>query len=91
MNKKTNTILFILGATVVNIILMVALFTLLFVLFGIFLAPHMPGEAASIVILVLFFGSLVLTYFVYHRIVLLISKKIDMEKYFDPLFRPRKK
>ena len=39
MNKKANTVLFMLGATVVNIILMVLIFVLLFYLYGRFIAP----------------------------------------------------
>ena len=53
MNKKTNTVLFVLGATVVNIIMMIVLFVL-FVLFGRFLAPNI-GEGIVPVFMLLIF------------------------------------
>ncbi|NJL71228.1 MAG: hypothetical protein HC888_06260, partial [Candidatus Competibacteraceae bacterium] len=45
MNKKANTILFMLGATVVNILLMMLVFLVLFVAFGYLLAPRLPDAA----------------------------------------------
>ncbi len=91
MNKRVNTILFILVATLVNIVIMLAVFVLLFVLFGLFLAPHVPEAVTSILVLLIFVGSITLTYFIYHKLVQFISRKVDMEKYFDPLFGRRKR
>ena len=91
MNKKVNTVLFILGATVVNIIIMLAIFIILFVIYGRLIAPGLSPEINQIIMLILFVGSIVATYFIYHKLVKFISTKIDMEKYFDPIFRQRKK
>ena len=91
MNKKANTLFFVLGATVLNIVIMLVIFVALFVLFGALLAPRLPQTAVSIVLLLLFIASIVLTYFVYHKLVLLLSKKVDMEKYFDPIFGKRRR
>jgi len=91
MNKKVNTVLFILGATIVNVILMIVIFLALFVLFGRFLAPNLSAELNQIILLLLFVGSIVATYFIYHRLVKLLSEKFNMDNYFDPIFKSRKK
>lgn len=91
MNKKANTVLFVLGATVVNVIIMMVIFLAVFVLYGKFLAPAIPDQVDQIMMIVIFIGSIVLTYFIYHRMIKYLTNKIDMEKYFDPIFRPRGK
>ena len=77
-----------LGATVVNIVLMLAIFLGLGALVGL-LPFEIAPQATFIVFIVLFVGSIALTYFIYHRIVKWISKKWDLDKYFDPIFRQR--
>ena len=47
MNKKTNTILFMLGATIVNVLMMVIIFVLLFWLYGRFIATHVSPQVTS--------------------------------------------
>jgi hypothetical protein len=90
MNKKVNTVLFIIGATVGNVIVMTVVFLVLFVLFGRFLAPHLPAAGDQIAVIIIFVGSIVATYFAYHRVIKLLTNRIDMEKYFDPIFRRKK-
>lgn len=90
MNKKANTILFMLGATVVNVIMMVAIFVLLFILYGRFVAPAVSPEVTQILLVVMFVGAIALTYFLYHRIIKWISNKWDLDQYFDPIFRRKK-
>ncbi|TVQ35762.1 MAG: hypothetical protein EA384_15680 [Spirochaetaceae bacterium] len=91
MNKKVNTVLFVLGATLVNVLIMVFLFLILFILFARFLAPSVPPAAGQFVLLGLFLVSVVGTYFVYHRLIALLQKKVDMERYFDPIFGRRRR
>jgi predicted permease len=40
---------------------------------------------------VIIIGAIVLSFFLYRFILKLIMKKIDLEKYFDPIFGRRKK
>ncbi len=91
MNKKTNTVLFILGATVVNIVIMLAIFIGLFVLYARFVAPTVSTTINQLITFVIFIGSVALTYLIYHRLIKLLSKKMDMDKHFDPIFRSKKK
>lgn len=86
MNKKLNTVLFVLGATVVNMVMMILLFLAGFLLYGAFLAPRLPPTVNSIALLILFIGSIIGTYVLYHRIMRYLSNKVNWDKYFSPLF-----
>ena len=89
MNKKANTVLFILGATVFNLLTMAVLFIVpLLLIIAIF--KDGIGDAFPIVSLVLFFGALVGSFFVYGFAMKKIQAKIDMDKYFDPIFKKKK-
>jgi Na+/phosphate symporter len=93
MNKKANTILFILGATLFNIIVTVLLIFLLFIGYVNFLMHLFPNPevANTWAFSFIFLLSLVIAFIVYRRVLGFIAKKIDMEKYFDPLFVRRHK
>lgn len=91
MNKRVNTILFVLGASVINVVLMLALFLALFVLFARFLAPSLSAGLNQLIMVVIFVVSIAATYFIYHRMVRWLSTKIDFDKYFDPIFGKRQK
>lgn len=91
MNKKINTVLFVLGATVVNIVIMICL-----ALLGVYLLSLLPlqqlgGGVRSILMIIVFIGSVVGTFFLYHALVKVISKRIDMETYFHPIFKKEAK
>lgn len=91
MNKKVNTVLFILAATVVNIGIMIILLLLGLLLLGRLLPQDFSPEIGQILFLLVFVASIAGAFFLYNRIIKLVSKKIDMDKYFDPIFRPRTK
>lgn len=91
MNKKSNTILFMLGATVLNIVLMIVVFILLFWLYGRFIAQSVSPEVTSYVMIGIFIGSIALTYFIYHRFVKWMSNKWNLDDFFDPIFKRRSK
>ncbi|MDR1175528.1 MAG: leader peptide processing enzyme [Treponema sp.] len=91
MNKKANTLLFILGATVVNIVVTIISFILLFVLYAKYLVPHLPESAAAWGFPVIFIISIAFSFLLYRAILKMLLKKVDPEKYFDPLFGRRRK
>lgn len=86
MNKKVNTVLFMLGATVLNVVMMVAIFLVLMLLYAWLVPGGFGSQVGQVVGIVLFLGSIGLTYFLYHRLVKWVSNKWDLEKYFDPIF-----
>jgi len=86
MNKKVNTILFILGATLFNVIVAVLSFFLLLILYAKFLAPLMPENARSWGFSVIFLAAIAISILVYRVVLRYLLTKVEVEKYFDPLF-----
>ncbi|TVR70270.1 MAG: hypothetical protein EA427_06225 [Spirochaetaceae bacterium] len=86
MNRRLNSVLFVLAATVANILAMTVLFLVLLVLFARLVAPSLPTQVNQIMFLVLFIVSVVGTYVIYHRVMRVLMKKYDMQKYFGPIF-----
>lgn len=89
MNKKTNTLLFILGGTLFNILVTVMSFLALMVLYSRFLHPRLPETASAWALPVIFLASIVISFLVYRLVMNAIMKKVDMGKYFDPIFGSR--
>ena len=90
MNKKVNTVLFLLGATVFNLLIMFILIVLFLVLISAVFRDSLNPNVLSILMIVVFVGSIAASFFIYGRVVKWLSRKIDMEKYFFPLFRRKK-
>ncbi|MDR0472187.1 MAG: leader peptide processing enzyme [Treponema sp.] len=88
MNKKINTLLFILGATVFNIFVTIICLVLLGLLYSMLVAI-LPGElqstASSWGALVIFSGAIVLSIVIYRHVFKKLTNKINMENYFDPI------
>ena len=79
--------LFILGATVFNVIVAVISFFLLFVLYAKFLyGTIIPSNNISWAFSLLFIASIAISIFVYRIVLKFLLAKFDLEKYFDPLF-----
>ena len=89
MSKKTNTLIFLLGATVVNIIITVICFLAFLVLFSRFLFPLFPEDSIAWVLPVIFVLSIVASVLIYRMMIKFLMKKVDMNKYFDPIFNRR--
>jgi hypothetical protein len=85
MNKKANTWLFMLGATVFNVLITIVIFLGLFVLYAALLAERFP-QTAGWSVPVIFIGAIALAFVAYRFILKQVLKRIDMDKYFDPIF-----
>jgi len=90
MSKKTNTLLFIVGATFFNILVTFLSFIILLVIYGYLLLPRLPQSAGAWAIPVIFIASIVISFLVYRFAIKFIMKKVNMEKYFDPIFGSRR-
>ena len=90
MNKKVNTVLFLLGATVFNLLIMFLLIVLFLVLISTIFRGSLNPNVLSILMIIIFIGSIAASFFIYGRVIKWLSRKIDMEKYFLPLFRRKK-
>ncbi len=91
MNKKLNTALFIIGASIVNVIIMVILMTAGLALLSLILPKNISPTLASILFILVFLLSVAGSFFIYHRGIKLLAGKINMDKYFHPIFNSRKR
>ena len=91
MSKKTNTILFPIGGTIFNVIVTIVCFLLLLLIYSNFLFGNVSESVAAWALPVFFAGAIAASFFIYRLAIKIIMKKIDMEKYFDPIFVSRKR
>jgi len=87
MNKKANTIIFILAATVFNVLITMICFLLLIAIYSQFFFPILPQDSIAWALPVIFILAIVAAIFIYRALIKLLVKKVDMEKYFDPIFK----
>jgi len=90
MSKKTNTVFFVLIATVFNVLVTVTCFILFLILYSKFLFPRLSESISPWIMPVLFIASIAASFFVYRLALKIFMKKVNMEKYFDPVFKPRR-
>ncbi|MDR0456300.1 MAG: leader peptide processing enzyme [Treponema sp.] len=86
MNKKVNTLLFILGATVFNIIITVVSFLLLLIIYAKTIMRVLPADFQSWSFPLIFIAALAVAFLAYRYTLRFLLKKIEIEKYFDPIF-----
>lgn len=92
MNRKVNTVVFILAATIFNIFMMLVLLTVGLAAVSMITQGNQVSDAvANLVMIVLVIFSIAGAFFIYHRLVRLLSSKIDMDAYFHPIFGASKK
>ena len=90
MNKKLNTVFFILAATLFNVFIAVACFILLILIYVRFLFNLLPEQSGSWGFALIFLISIAVSFIVYRFLLKFLVNKIDMDKYFDPIFVKRK-
>ena len=91
MNKKMNTVLFILGASILNVILMIIIMTLGLALISLIIPDNISPTLASALFIMVFLLSVGGSFFAYHKGIKLLSTKMDMDKYFHPIFKSKKR
>ena len=95
MNKKVNAILFVLGATLFNILVTVVSFILLLVICSKFIIPHLPeaaqAQAAGWSVVLIFIAAIAISFVAYRLALKLLLNKVQIDKYLDPLFSGRRK
>lgn len=86
MNKKLNTVLFILAASLLNIVIMAVLAFVPIILFWHFFAKSLDQTVVVFISMFLITGAILGTFAIYNIIMKKFSEKVELEKYFDPLF-----
>jgi len=89
MSKKTNTLLFIIGGTIFNVFVTIVCFLLFLLIYSNFLYGRVSESVAAWVLPIFFAGAIAASFFIYRLAIKILMKKIDMEKYFDPIFARR--
>ena len=93
MDKKVNTFLFILGATLFNILVTIVSFVLLVIIYVKLIERFIPEsvQLQAWPYVIIFIGAIAVSFVVYRYALRFLLKKIDVDKHFDPLFGPRRK
>jgi len=86
VNKKVNTLLFLVGGTIFNIIVTIICFLVFLLVYSNFLFGRVSESVAAWVLPLFFAGAIAASFFIYRLAIKILMKKIDMEKYFDPIF-----
>ncbi len=89
MSKRTNTILFMLAATVVNILLMMIIFIICFILLTRFVDPE--SSLVPLYLGLTFLVSIGGSFFLYSRIIKALNAKFDLEGKLGPLFSTKRR
>ena len=91
MNKKVNTLLFILGATVFNILTTLLSLFLLAIIYVKTVPENLQQQAQAWPYVLIFIASIAISFVVYRYALRLLMKKVDIEKYFDPIIGNRRR
>lgn len=93
MNKKLNTVYFLIGATILNLLILIVIAVLLGLVIGfLYQKTGVDSQGLSLVaVLIILFGSIAGTFFLYSRIIKWIVKKWNLDEYIEPIFRTKKR
>jgi hypothetical protein len=89
MNKNLKLGLFLLGATVFNIVLMFAFIIVIFLIASRLMGDSPNPVVFQIILFVGFIGSIVLTFLIYGKVMKWLQAKYNLEQHFPQLFRKK--
>jgi hypothetical protein len=87
VNKKANTVFFMLLMTVLNIVIAVFWIVLLLFVYAKLFSRITPEQIVGLIIPLIFIVALVLTFFCYRALTNLIMKKVNLDDKLEPLFK----
>ena len=90
MNKNLKLGLFLLGATVFNIVLMFIFIIAIFIVASRLMGDNPNPVVFQIVLFVGFIGSIVLTFLIYGKVMKWLQAKYNLEQHFPQLFKKKK-
>jgi len=90
MNKKANTLLFLLGATLFNMLTTIIFFVALLILYSKTIMTIIPESGQAWGFPLIFIAAIALSFVIYRFVVKLLEKKVNVDKYFDPIFGRRR-
>lgn len=92
-NKTANTIIFMLVATVLNLVLLIVFFIIGFLLLSLVMnaVPNMGEGLAAILVLLVFIFAIGMTFFIYNRLIKWATVKYNLNDKLAPLFSRKAK
>ncbi len=90
MNKNLKMVLFLLGATVFNVVLMFVFIIAIFVIASRLMGDNPNPVVFQIVLFVGFIASIVLTFLIYGKVMKWLQAKYNLEQHFPQLFKKKK-
>jgi hypothetical protein len=91
MTSNSKMVLFFIGATLFNILLMIILMIVFIVLIGLALGANPSPTTFQILVFVGFVAAIVLTFLTYGRVMKWVTVKWHLEKNIPQLFKGKKK
>ena len=90
MNKNLKLALFLLGATVFNIVLMFIFIIAIFLVASRLMGDNPNPVVYQIVLFVGFIASIVLTFLIYGKVMKWLQAKYNLEQHFPQLFKKKR-
>jgi hypothetical protein len=87
MNKKLNTLLFFIVASLAHLLIVGAIAAALFAAWVFLAARWVPGPTTLLALVIMLVAALAFSFPLYRRLVSWYQKKVDMDKYFDPIVK----
>jgi len=91
MTSNSKMVLFFIGATIFNILLMIVFIAIFIVLIGLLLGSSPNQNLFMILVFVGFIASIVLTFLLYGRVMKWVTVRWQLEKHIPQLFKGKKK
>jgi len=90
VNKNLKLALFLLGATVFNVVLMFVFIIAIYIVTIRLMGDNPNAVVLQIVLLVGFIASIVLTFLIYGKLMKWLQAKYNLEQHFPQLFKKRR-
>jgi len=93
LNKKLNTIFFLIGATVLNLLILVVLALAIGAVLGsIYQKLGISSQAMSLLAVILILSGAVFgTFFLYSRLIKWTIRRLNLDSYIEPIFQKRRR
>lgn len=86
MSKKTNSLIFMLLATLLNLVLLIVFFFIGMLLVGLYANYNPESGIIPILFVAVFLISIAGSFVIYTKIIKYVNKKMSLEEKLDPLF-----
>jgi len=90
MSKKANTVIFVIIATILCTLVTVSSFIVILVIYSTYFFSRFPEYLRPWVLPVTFIISISISFFVYRLVIKILIKKVNVEKYLEPIFKKKK-